>query len=647
MSTDARALGAWARGGLAVVAAYVAFLLFAQFGFLAQAQRDLADPRAVQAVMAAMGVAGLAASLAAGALLGRVAPRVVVRAALAGTAAVAAGSLACHAPVALAIVGAAIGAALGVLTVAIAASLRDLCGSRHAGLAAGAGTGIAYFLCNVPPLFEAPPAVRALVPAALALLAAALLPAEAGPRGEPRLRAGHSPAPTHPPTHLGAGRLVRAVVAFAALVLLDSAAFAVIQAQPALKALSWGSDAQKWLQGVTHLAAALGAGLLLDAGLFASLLGATAALFALAFPLLLGQGPFAAAGGPLYAVGISIYSTALVFYPSRGGDGVRPAPRWRAALLYGLSGWIGSALGVGAAQDLGTIPAGLIAAAAAAVALAWATPSPDGWRRLARHAGLAGAVAAAGLAGWWGTHLLPAPRARLAETEHRVARGREVYIAEGCIHCHSQYVRPDGPDALFWGPARPLDRAQRPVLPGNRRQGPDLLEVGNRRAPAWNEAHLRDPRSVSPGSRMPSYAHLFADGDARGQDLVAYLDALGQGTGPEHDAAIRAERPPRPARPPSVERGRALFAGWCAACHGRAGRGDGPLAAAIDNAALNLHKHDYAVLKGRSQDEPLADALARVVRHGFPPTPMPGHETLPDQQVADLVAYVLSLRDAP
>ena len=38
-----------------------------------------------------------------------------------------------------------------------------------------------------------------------------------------------------------------------------------------------------------------------------------------------------------------------------------------------------------------------------------------------------------------------------------------------------------------------------------------------------------------------------------------------------------------------------------------------------------------------------AERLARIVRHGLPPTSMPGHEWLTDQQIADLVAYVKTL----
>lgn len=104
-------------------------------------------------------------------------------------------------------------------------------------------------------------------------------------------------------------------------------------------------------------------------------------------------------------------------------------------------------------------------------------------------------------------------------------RGRLVYIAEGCINCHSQLVRPLVADARY-GPARPLDRSERPPLVGLRRQGPDLSNVGLRRQPEWLRAHLISPRALVPHSTMPSYDHLFAASDSRGEDLVEYLGSL-------------------------------------------------------------------------------------------------------------------------
>jgi len=96
------------------------------------------------------------------------------------------------------------------------------------------------------------------------------------------------------------------------------------------------------------------------------------------------------------------------------------------------------------------------------------------------------------------------------------ARGRAVYIANGCIYCHSQQVR----DPAFttdvdrgWGSRAsvPADFVyDRPHLVGTMRTGPDLLNVGQRLPDAnWQLIHLYQPRSVVPWSIMPSFPFLF------------------------------------------------------------------------------------------------------------------------------------------
>jgi cytochrome c5 len=594
--------GAW-RGILTIAATYTAFLLFAQFGFLSQIQHDLGgEVERVRAVMAAMGAAGLAASLGTAWLLGRVSGPRLVRAGLGAVAAVAAVSVVCHGFPLLLAVAAAIGASLGLLTVAVAASLTAIVPRPVAGLAAGLGTGAAYFVSNIPALFEAGPAFRALVPAALALVALGLSPREMSAQ-EPAGRAGFLPL----------------LATFLVLIWLDSAAFAIVQAAPELKAQTWGSDAQKLVQGSVHLLAAVGAGALLDAGFGLAVPLAAWGLFAVALPLLQHGG--GAVAGPLYAVGISFYSTALV---------VMPGSRWRAGLLYGAAGWIGSALGVGMAQDLGHVPSWFLVATGAALAAAWVRPSRQFLWKTARLYGpalaLGGLVAMAAVI----------PRGESAGLAS-AARGRRVYVEEGCIHCHSQYVRPGSRDEAWWGPFQPLDRGERPPLLGTRRQGPDLLEVGNRRNRLWQEAHLRDPRLLNPGSTMPSYAHLFEGGGERGRDLVAYLASLGAGTARPRERMTDDGPPPAQ---PSEARGEDLFARYCAACHGAEGRGDGPLAARLADPLANLRKQGFWNLPPGPPEDP---ALARIVRYGLPPTSMPGHEWLTDQEVADLVAYVKTL----
>ncbi|MCA9241459.1 MAG: cbb3-type cytochrome c oxidase subunit II [Planctomycetales bacterium] len=113
--------------------------------------------------------------------------------------------------------------------------------------------------------------------------------------------------------------------------------------------------------------------------------------------------------------------------------------------------------------------------------------------------------------------------------------GRDVFIAEGCWHCHSQMVRPVSNEPMRWGPppasAEYQNELQRPVMFGTRRVGPDLSREGGRRGNDWHAVHFWDPRSVSHDSRMPRYPWLF-DGspdkpNRRGLAVITYVQWLG------------------------------------------------------------------------------------------------------------------------
>ena len=94
-------------------------------------------------------------------------------------------------------------------------------------------------------------------------------------------------------------------------------------------------------------------------------------------------------------------------------------------------------------------------------------------------------------------------------------RGRQVYVANGCIYCHSQQPRdkaqaPD--DKRGWGRASvAADYVyDSPHLLGTMRTGPDLFNIGARQPSAdWHLGHLYQPRAYTPGSIMPSYPFLF------------------------------------------------------------------------------------------------------------------------------------------
>lgn len=93
--------------------------------------------------------------------------------------------------------------------------------------------------------------------------------------------------------------------------------------------------------------------------------------------------------------------------------------------------------------------------------------------------------------------------------------GRAVYVANGCLYCHSQQVRDPGfgsDQARGWGrPSYPEDyRYDRPHLLGTMRTGPDLFNIAARQpSRSWHLAHLYQPRALVPGSVMPSFRYLF------------------------------------------------------------------------------------------------------------------------------------------
>jgi cytochrome c oxidase cbb3-type subunit 2 len=103
----------------------------------------------------------------------------------------------------------------------------------------------------------------------------------------------------------------------------------------------------------------------------------------------------------------------------------------------------------------------------------------------------------------------------LAPYDSAQLRGREVYIANGCVYCHSQQPRASslGPDAARgWGrPTVAADYAyDTPHLLGTMRTGPDLMNIGARQpSEAWHLGHLYQPRAYAPGSIMPAYPFLF------------------------------------------------------------------------------------------------------------------------------------------
>ena len=88
--------------------------------------------------------------------------------------------------------------------------------------------------------------------------------------------------------------------------------------------------------------------------------------------------------------------------------------------------------------------------------------------------------------------------------------GRNIYVREGCYLCHSQMIRPLRDEVERYGHYSLAAESMydRPFQWGSKRTGPDLARVGAKYSDDWHRDHLRNPRSVVPGSVMPDYSWL-------------------------------------------------------------------------------------------------------------------------------------------
>ena len=88
--------------------------------------------------------------------------------------------------------------------------------------------------------------------------------------------------------------------------------------------------------------------------------------------------------------------------------------------------------------------------------------------------------------------------------------GRDLYIRESCMVCHSQMIRPFRAETERYGHYSVAGEFvyDRPFQWGSKRTGPDLHRVGGRYSDEWHRAHLINPRDVVPESIMPGYPWL-------------------------------------------------------------------------------------------------------------------------------------------
>ncbi len=130
--------------------------------------------------------------------------------------------------------------------------------------------------------------------------------------------------------------------------------------------------------------------------------------------------------------------------------------------------------------------------------------------------------------------------------------GVRVYAANGCVYCHSQYVRDKnqgGDIDRKWGARRTVARDylnEGDLFLGQSRFGQDLSNLGVRQKdPTWYYRLLYDPGSIGQGAGMPAYPWLFRVRKIAGQpsqDALAlngaHAPAPGYEVVPTNDAKV-------------------------------------------------------------------------------------------------------------
>jgi cbb3-type cytochrome c oxidase subunit II len=200
--------------------------------------------------------------------------------------------------------------------------------------------------------------------------------------------------------------------------------------------------------------------------------------------------------------------------------------------------------------------------------------------------------------------------------------GRALYIANGCVYCHSQSVRAFDWDIGAERIAQAGDYvADTPILLGSQRTGPDISQEGGEHPDDWHRAHFENPRFTRPLSIMPPFAFLGEHGLGL---LTAYVQSLGmkaadgrmarQRHWKQHASAayergiednvawLHAHVPepwrrlpnPYPTTAAAQARGRRIYQEFCLGCHGPVGDGMGPAQPWIYPPPLN-----FTILNGR------------------------------------------------
>ena len=241
------------------------------------------------------------------------------------------------------------------------------------------------------------------------------------------------------------------------------------------------------------------------------------------------------------------------------------------------------------------------------------------------------------------------------------AAGRKLYIANGCVYCHSQSIR-----SIDWGlGAERIAQAgdyieDHPILLGSERTGPDLSQEGGEHPDDWHSAHFINPRYTRPNSIMPAFEFLGTENLIR---LTGYVQSLGMADadrrmdrqrhwkaaavkgyedGPDANVKWLHEQIPQgwreipnpyPTTDAGLARGHKIYQDFCLGCHGPVGDGMGPAQPYLYPPPLN-----FTILKNR---EITGGILYYQIMNGITGTAMPYFKReLESEKIWDVGNYI-------
>jgi cytochrome c oxidase cbb3-type subunit II len=256
-------------------------------------------------------------------------------------------------------------------------------------------------------------------------------------------------------------------------------------------------------------------------------------------------------------------------------------------------------------------------------------------------------------------------------------QGKAIYVANGCVACHTQQVRNVDMDKV-WGerPSIAADYANlhrtdfwrnTATVMGTERTGPDLASIGTRQPSIdWHLVHLFNPRIVVKQSIMPAYPWMFevkktpAKGDVvvnvpaeflnvqegkvvatkEALQLVAYLQSLKQiklpdGT-PNLEFLYKRKKKTQVTGGATTQEfdGTVLYAANCQSCHQENGEGLKGAFPPLKGSKIVLDDNPQTMV------DIIMNGYSGRASEGFPPMPPIGtNNNLKPEEIAAIVNH--------